>query len=51
MPVKMEQKPLHSRLVEVDEKAASQIHFNNVKRVIRALEFYYQTGKKNVRAQ
>lgn len=37
---------LHSRLVEVDEKAASQIHFNNVKRVIRALEFYYQTGKK-----
>lgn len=37
---------LHSRLVEVDEKAAVQIHFNNVKRVIRALEFYYQTGKK-----
>ncbi len=37
---------LHSRLEEVDEKAASQIHFNNVKRVIRALEFYYQTGKK-----
>ncbi len=37
---------LHSRLAEVDEKAASQIHFNNVKRVIRALEFYYQTGKK-----
>lgn len=37
---------LHSRLAEVDEKAASQIHFNSVKRVIRALEFYYQTGKK-----
>ena len=37
---------LHSILAEVDEKAASQIHFNNVKRVIRALEFYYQTGKK-----
>lgn len=37
---------LHSSLAEVDEKAASQIHFNNVKRVIRALEFYYQTGKK-----
>lgn len=37
---------LHSRLAEVDEKAASQIHFNNVKRVIRALEFYYQTDKK-----
>ena len=37
---------LHSRLAEVDEKAASQIHFNTVKRVIRALEFYYQTGKK-----
>ena len=37
---------LHSRLEKVDEKAAVQIHFNNVKRVIRALEFYYQTGKK-----
>ena len=30
----------------VDEKAALEIHANNVKRVIRALEFYHQTGEK-----
>lgn len=37
---------LHEMLREVDEKAAKEIHANNVKRVIRALEFYKQTGKK-----
>lgn len=37
---------LHGMLEEVDEKAAQEIHENNVKRVIRALEFYHQTGKK-----
>lgn len=37
---------LHSRLELVDEKAAQEIHANNVKRVIRALEFYHQTGQK-----
>lgn len=37
---------LHRMLQEVDEKAACDIHENNVKRVIRALEFYHQTGKK-----
>lgn len=37
---------LHERLKEVDPKAAEQIHANNVKRVIRALEFYHQTGQK-----
>lgn len=31
---------LHSRLAQVDEESARKIHPNNVKRVIRALEFY-----------
>lgn len=35
---------LHDRLAAVDPKAAQQIHANNIKRVIRALEFYEQTG-------
>ncbi len=34
---------LHERLRDVDPKAAQQIHAHNVKRVIRALEFYEQT--------
>ena len=33
---------LHQMLRQVDEKAALEIHANNVKRVIRALEFYHQ---------
>lgn len=37
---------VHNMLREVDEKAAESIHMNNSKRVIRALEFYKQTGKK-----
>ena len=37
---------LHAMLAQVDEKAALEIHANNVKRVIRALEFYHQTGQK-----
>lgn len=37
---------LHERLREVDPISADAIHANNVKRVIRALEFYEQTGKK-----
>lgn len=37
---------LHERLKSVDPEAARQIHANNVKRVIRALEFYRQTGQK-----
>lgn len=37
---------LHEELRKVDEKAAQDIHANNVKRVIRALEFYRQTGQK-----
>lgn len=37
---------LHEMLREVDPASAESIHANNVKRVIRALEFYKQTGKK-----
>lgn len=37
---------LHAMLEEVDEKAAGEIHENNTKRVIRALEFHEQTGGK-----
>lgn len=37
---------LHEMLKAVDEKAAEAIHANNVKRVIRALEFFKQTGQK-----
>nr|WP_288860869.1 tRNA (adenosine(37)-N6)-dimethylallyltransferase MiaA [uncultured Faecalicatena sp.] len=37
---------LHDMLQKIDEKAAQDIHENNRKRVIRALEFYHQTGKK-----
>ena len=33
-------------LAEVDPASAESIHANNVKRVIRALEFYKQTGQK-----
>ena len=37
---------LHDRLRHVDEKSADMIHPNNIKRVIRALEFYHQTGTR-----
>ena len=37
---------LHDRLKEVDPASADTIHANNVKRVIRALEYYEQTGEK-----
>lgn len=36
---------LHARLREIDPVSAEKIHANNVKRVIRALEFYHLTGK------
>ena len=35
---------LHQMLAKVDPKSAEEIHENNVKRVIRALEFYHQNG-------
>lgn len=37
---------LHQMLSAVDPKSAEMIHANNVKRVIRALEFYKQTGQR-----
>lgn len=36
---------LHEMLKERDEASAEAIHPNNVKRVIRALEYYHQTGR------
>jgi tRNA dimethylallyltransferase len=36
---------LHSRLCQVDPASGEAIHPNNVKRVIRALEFYEKTGQ------
>lgn len=36
---------LHAILKTVDPKAASRIHKNDSKRIIRALEVYYKTGK------
>ncbi len=37
---------LHGLLRQVDEEAAKSIHANNVKRVIRALEYHHLTGQK-----
>lgn len=38
-------KYLHDMLEEVDHVSAVNIHPNNVKRVIRALEYHHETGK------
>jgi tRNA dimethylallyltransferase len=37
---------LYEQLKAIDPKAAETIHANNVKRVIRAIEFYRKTGTK-----
>ena len=37
---------LHAMLQEVDPASAEAIHANNIKRTIRALEFYHQTGQR-----
>ncbi len=37
---------LHQMLREVDPQSAAQIHANNIKRVVRALEYYMQTGQR-----
>lgn len=37
---------LHQMLAKADPKAAAEIHENNIKRVIRALEFYHLSGRK-----
>lgn len=36
---------MHEMLREIDREAAEEIHENNVKRVIRAIEYYRQTGE------
>ncbi len=37
---------LHNMLKEIDPESAESIHYNNSKRVIRAIEYYHQTGEK-----
>lgn len=37
---------LHARLLEIDPASAETIHPNNTKRIIRALEYYHQTGSR-----
>lgn len=37
---------LHAMLQKVDPESAEAIHANNIKRVIRALEFYHLSGEK-----
>ena len=39
-------KYVHNMLREIDSQSADDIHFNNRKRVIRALEYYRMTGRK-----
>lgn len=41
---------MHALLTEIDAEAAEKIHPNNVRRVIRALEIYYTTGKTKTSA-
>lgn len=37
---------LYNILQEIDKESADKIHYNNTKKVIRAIEFYKQTGNK-----
>lgn len=37
---------LHAMLKQADPESAAAIHPNNIKRVIRALEYHHQTGEK-----
>jgi len=39
-------KKLHSMLAECDPEYASSVHYNNMKRVVRALEYNHFTGRK-----
>lgn len=36
---------LHQELLEIDPIYANTVHANNVKKVVRALEYYHQTGE------
>ena len=40
------EKALHERLFAVDPASAEKIHAHNIKRVIRAIEYYQTTGKR-----
>ncbi|WP_421384741.1 tRNA (adenosine(37)-N6)-dimethylallyltransferase MiaA [Bacillus salacetis] len=42
---KLGNEEIHRRLEQIDPKAAFNIHPNNIRRVIRALEIYHCTGK------
>jgi tRNA dimethylallyltransferase len=42
---------LHEELIRIDPKSASEIHPNNVRRVIRALEIYHCTGRTKEETQ
>ena len=46
LAVKEGSEVLHNLLKRVDEKSAMEIHANNVKRVIRALEYHHLTGQR-----
>lgn len=37
---------VHNMLRDIDPASAEKIHYNNLKRVIRALEYYKQTGNR-----
>ncbi len=39
-------KQLHAMLCEVDKEYADTVHYNNMKRVVRALEYHHYTGRK-----
>lgn len=39
-------KNLHAMLCEVDPEYANSVHYNNMKRVVRALEYHHFTGRK-----
>ena len=43
--IEMSKEELYEMLTKVDSKSAEMIHINNKKRVMRALEIYYTTGK------
>lgn len=36
---------LHSRLAEIDPRTADKLHINDLKRIVRALEYYHATGR------
>lgn len=36
---------LYDELIKIDAESASRIHINDTKRIVRALEIYYETGK------